>query len=320
LTKKKSFNSIIVFVLLLSALLFINSDNYITALAAGDEWENATTTVTETGSNPSPITPVLNNNIAIDLTAATTKIVNCVATVTDSNGYADIQNGKGNITVYNALATDSTCTANNLNCYKNETFGISTTLGSTLCPNSDDTSVECTLSVALQFNTNQSADWRCNMTIADSGGSLGTATSPNPCILNGMIAININDSSMDFGAAVPTEFADNEVVQNISNYGNTIFNLSVNGTEMDCAGTAPNIAVGNISYNFTGISTGIGTGLGENNLTETSTEREFNLYPNLTVTADIPLASTNNTWWRLWLPQASQSRGICTGEIWFVGS
>lgn len=315
MARKKSFNSAIIFVLLLSALLFISSDNYITGFAVDDEWNQSTTTVTESSSTPSLVDVKLNNEIPIDLTAATTKVVNCEATVTDTNGYSDIQTGYGNITVYNTLATDSTCTPNNLNCYENITYGISTPLGADICPNTDTTTATCTLSVAMQFNTNQSANWACNMTVADNGGSTGHGVSLTPTGLNELKAININDSTMAFGTLEPLTFSD-EIAQEISNHGNIVFNLSVNGTELDCEGAAPNISVGNISYNVTGPS----ATWGDYNLTGTLIEKEFNLYPNTTVTATTPVAPVNSTWWRLYLPQSSQSRGTCEGTIWFVGS
>jgi hypothetical protein len=299
-------------VLVLSAVLFVNSGNYITGFAAGDEWNKSDTSVLETEATPTIGTVTLTDGAgSIDLTANGTSTVYCHAIVTDTNGEVDVDSddADGNVTIYDSGVEDSGCELSGRDCYRNTTFTVDT------CDSTYGTNLEtnCTFTVDMQFNAINTSTWKCNMTIEDATGNLVTVNSADTTVAP-LLAIGINTSSMGFGQAVPLAFAANEIVQEIANDGNVNFDLRINGSSvLTCSGAGEDIGVGNISYNITGVSASLGT----TNLTDTLvTLTAFNLAPNTAEDAT-PFQTSKNTWWKLWLPQASASRGTCTGEIWF---
>jgi hypothetical protein len=312
MTRKYTTSFMVAIVLVLSAVLFVNSGNYITGFVVDDEWNTSTSSVSETEATPTMGIPVLTDGADdIDLTANSTTTVYCHAIVNDANGASDIiTGGGGNITVYeNAVGSD--CTANYRNCYRNTTFSADTCVGT-----GNGTAVNCTFTIDLYFNAANTTAWKCNMTIDDATEKSINATSAVATVEN-LVAIGINTSTMSFGPGESLDFAANEVVQQISNVGNVVFDLTLNGSTMICSGAGEDIAPGNITYNITG-SSGEGN-WGDFNLTTGQATKDFKLYSNESATA-VPIGPVNSTWWKLYMPQAAASRGTCEGVIWFFAT
>jgi len=302
--KNKILGLIIVFLVL---ILLVNFDP--TAFAGFEGWNTSTASVTESTETPTVGTITVLPS-PINLVGGSTLLVSCYADITDDNGVADIQSGKGNITLYDTETTTADCTTNNFNCYRNITHSGAGSLNSDICPGSGTTAT-CNFSIPVYYNANSSS-WNCSMTITDSGGS--GDTEQEIVAVNALTAIDISSSELNFGTLAPATFSDNKT-EIVYNYGNIILDLQLNGTNMSCA-TGEDIEVGNITYNMTGpvLHGDWGT-----NLTGTLFSEDFNLYPNQTQSTEVPASPSNTTYWKLYLPVSSAGiRGTCSGTIWFV--
>jgi len=306
-------NFLIFIAIFLLLVFFIRVEPHVTAFAGFNSWNTTNTTVTESSENPS-ISSIAIDQHPVDLVAGSTRTVSCSATVSDDNGIADIQGGKGNITIYDSAVTTSACSANKFNCYKNTTY--SSGLDANVCPGSGS-EVTCNFTVPMYYNANSSTAWKCYMYIEDQGANNDTDETTDKTI-NDLTGIDIGSATMNFGTLSPGSFSDN-ISQAIYNYGNIILDVQLNGTNMTC-GAGENIGVGNLTYNITGEIPD--ASWGDYNLSGTLQNRDFNLYPNRSTTDDsIPTSPTNSTYWKLYLPMSQAgSRGTCTGTIWFVGN
>jgi hypothetical protein len=304
-------NTMIFVIFIMSIVLFFNAGNYITGFAGGAGWNSTESQVT--GQNLAPTIGTVDlNGGTITLTAGTTKTVTCEADITDLNGRDDILTGGMNITIYEDTAESVACTADSYDCYKNLTFNAANA-GDVCVNESGSTTLTCTLSVQMYWNARNITTWKCNFQVNDSALSVAEDSATRQ--VDDLLAIDIGGTALNFGTLDPGAFSDNKTMS-VYNYGNTVFNLSLNGSEMDCA-SGENISVGNITYNLTG---GIPEGIEwVDNLTDTSTPTAYRIWPNLTAEGVVPTASTNDTWWKLYLPVSSEgARGLCTGTIWYV--
>jgi hypothetical protein len=310
--KKNNFMTLVVFVL--AFVLFMNAGNYITGFAGGAGWNSTESQVTEAGTSPNIDNIQLNTGAVITPLAGTTTNIICSGDVTDQSGVLDIQNGKGNVTVYDSSAVSSSCSLNPVNCYKNTTFNSG--LNENVCTGSGQTAT-CSFIVPIYWNANDSiVSWKCHMEIEDEGGNFDSDDLLTGVTMDTLLAIDIESASLAFGTLAPGAFSDNQTMM-VYNYGNRIFNLSLNGSAMGCD-AGESIGAGNITYNLTGAILDASWGT---NLTTTSTETSYKLWPNMTIVDAVPNATSNNTWWKLYLPVSSEgARGSCTGTIWFVAT
>jgi hypothetical protein len=309
--KNYSTNFLILVVVFLAVILFINAESYMTAFAGFNSWNTSTSQVVVANETPSVGTVNL-QSAAITLTAGSTTTIGCWAQITDTNGRDDILTGHGNITIYDDTAVDHDCTANAYTCYRNLTYNTGGSMLNGICSNDSSTAVTCNFTVPMYYNAKNTTTWKCHMEVQDNTTEFAEANSTNR-VVNNLIGINIGSSTMDFGTISPGAFSDN-VSQEISNYGNVIIDVQLNGTTMNCD-TGEDIGVGNLTYNVTGeiLHASWGT-----NLTGSLVENQLNLYPN-TSAVTTPTATTNSTYWKLFLPTSDQgSRGTCTGTIWFL--
>ena len=309
---------LVVLVFILSVVLFINAEDYVTAMIAFNDTNITQATVVEQNIAPTVESIQMNSGANIDLVGGGTKNTNCTAIINDNNGRDDMKtDARGNVTFYSS-ETVNTCHASPgdsaYRCYYNGTYN-SVDLTS-ICINHNTTAVNCTFTTDLYYNS-ENTTWQCYMAISDAGGMSGTATS-GTIDVNDLTAININSTTMDFGSVSPGSVSGEAVMQ-VLNYGNIQLDLKLNGSDMVCdTGSKEAIVVGNISYNITGASPVWGT----TNLTnEISAAKDINIFPNETVVDADPTATYNNTWWRLYMPPSSQgARGSCSGTIWFIGT
>jgi hypothetical protein len=302
-------NAMIFVIFVMSIVLFFNAGNYITGFAGGAGWNSTESQVT--GENLAPtIENVDLNGDNIVLTAGTTKTVTCTGDLTDLNGRDDILTGGMNITVYEDTAESVACTADSYDCYRNLTFNAAN--AGDVCTNDTATTLNCTLSVPMYWNARNITTWKCNFQVIDS--ALSVAEDSTVRTVGNLIAIDIGGAALNFGTLNPGAFSDNKTMA-VYNYGNTVFNLSLNGSNMSCAG-GEFIYAKNITYNLTGpiFDDKWGT-----NVSELSAATSFRLNSTNQTAGATPTAPVNTTWWKLYLPVSSQgARGLCTGSIWFV--
>jgi hypothetical protein len=224
----------------------------------------------------------------INLNACGNMSVYCSATVTDPDGAGDISSANGEL--YDDDSVDTGCTTNPNNCFINGGCAITGCAGTTCTAN-------CTFTPVRHY-ANASANWKCNLTVNDTGSlqSSGTAT----VTVNNLTAIDAGNT-INFGSVTPGTYSSN-TSENIINCGNMLLDTMINGSDMTCGfGT---IKVGNLSYSASQAS-------GYVNLTSTLNTLDFNL-----IKATSDAGSNKNSWWRLFVPTIVA--GSCIGNVTLV--
>ena len=256
----------------------------------------------------------------IELTPLTTKKVYCNATVSDFNGWADINVTSVNATLYISSVGRQGNPDNNHR-YVNDSCGACTSITAT--------SALCECSFGLQYYTNDSANWICNVTLSDLGGTassnqvyLNATRASSAVTVNKLLAINTS-SLIDYGNLSVTQ-TSSEIVHNITNGGNINLNLSLRGfggtnDSLDDAGNNLTMMCdyGNISIGYQRYALGSdNSGIAFNDMTILGNQTRRT---NMSLPARINDAEfgidRNSTLWRLQVPMTVG--GICNGTIIF---
>jgi transposase-like protein len=202
----------------------------------------------------------VNGGLAINLTEGTTTSVSFTATVTDTDGYSDIQSVSGRL-FRSGVAGGAECSPNSANCYSAPTCSLSSCSGSSC-------TATCTVEVeffadATSTGTYSSEYWRGYIEASDqqnasgSGLSSSTATDVNALYglsLSGTIAYGPLGAGQDSGSS-PTALT-------ITNTGNVTIDTEVSGDNMctdypTCSGEQ--IQVGQQEFGIDSFSYGAGT-------------------------------------------------------------
>jgi len=255
---------------------------------------NATVNVTN-------VLPTINNVILddissapanqIDLSAGSTSLVYCNATVNDTNGYQDISSASA--VIYDGAVANPTSADNNESHYSNTTCTLSAGSGITR-------DASCAFTVRYYANN---ATWTCNITAFDTDNANVTGT--DTAAVNLLVALNISTNILNYGNIAPLAESAS-VTETITNHGNWQIDLVLNGTAMPCSsvGTIPAAAQ---HYNVTG------TGVTYATMTPLSgspvTEVSFNLAKRTDASGD----TTRITYWKIVAPVAT--KGICSGNV-----
>ncbi len=235
------------------------------------------------------------------LNAETTKLLNCSATITDLNGYEDIDSVRG--TFYNS--TTEIETGDTRDNYKNGTCHF-TEAGS-----GTDRDVECSFTVWYHANPN---DWTVYF---NATAGTDTAINTTTITVDSLIALNVSETEIDFGSV---DMGDNssEITTTIKNTGNVIIDLNINESVyngyMNCTDVASDdiqtdAASTGVRYNTT---TGFIFADTVSNLTDTSPLFDLNL-----AEADQngdPTATSDDLYWLITLP-ASGLTGSCSTTV-----
>lgn len=236
----------------------------------------------------------------VTLSAGSTKIVNCNATIRDWNGYNDIV--MVNSTLWHMPTSSLDATDNN-----NSHYTVSN------CTNTGN-GVNYTVNYLCTYNVTYYANngtWNCSVTAMDFIGKLGNKT--NTTTILPLYALNVTDG-IDYGnVAVESDSLTQSA--NVTNFGNMAINVSVEGygtTRGD--GLAMNCSLsGNISVQYERFSTQ-DTG---NWIDKMALNGSAQLIPNLTIVKQtapaVPI--TNTTYWQLNVPP--NPAGNCSGYIIF---
>jgi hypothetical protein len=243
----------------------------------------------------------------IDLIAGATRNVVCSAIVEELDGQ-DLLNASARffdntISGY-GLSDDNNSHYTNNSCYLNASYG-----------NENETEILCAFESWYYSN---SGNWNCTIETYDNLSTSNRAD--NLTNVNTLLSIGIF-SNADFGE-VDTEGISQEVILNVSNYGNVLINLSLSGyaqnindgNAMNCTGG--NVSIDYLKYNLTTNNPVVGdlTDFESKyeNLTASPKIREFNL--NFRQNEAINEAF-NSTYWRIYLPL--DISGDCQGNIVF---
>jgi len=201
--------------------------------------DTATGSTTISNAAPSVGTTTLFNqagaDAAITLTAGATVTVFCNTTLTDTNGYEDLDNATA--TLYHSSSSSGAADDENVH-YTNSSCSIGTNTSTTVAP--------ATCYFTLDYMTTNGT-WTCNVTTND-GTATASATDTNT--VNTLAALDVSESTLNFGTMSLGANSTSANTTTIQNLGNIIIDAQVNGSTYSCT-TAGTIPVGNTRYNVT---------------------------------------------------------------------
>ena len=237
----------------------------------------------------------------VDLAIGSTTIIYCNATVGDENNISDIKSI--NSTLYHSsvgvLASDD-----NNNHYTNNS-----------CRNISTSNYE--INVSCSFGVYYYADngtWTCNISSTDNSDAIGYNNIGTT--INDLLAIDISPSIIDYGELEAGQVSLEDLEVNITNLGNTNFNITVDGYGVeDGDGLAMDCVKGDILLMYEKYSNEGGKNYNDmTNLTDLPAQ-----ISNTTVlqrTNDTTYKNDRNqTYWKMGIP--SGTSGICTGYVTF---
>jgi hypothetical protein len=291
--------------LLLVAVLFLTisrADNTI-----GGNYKNITvhTSVNITNTKPEILSLTVyqeTNLSAINITlfGGQTRNVTCNASLRDWNGYNDIVYVNATLFYINNVsnnADDNNTHYTNNNC-TNSGNGVNYTVN-----------YMCVFPVYYYANN---GTWTCNVTVKDTYNISATRT--NTTYIYALYALNVTNG-LDFGSAAVETYTNNATA-NITNFGNSAINVSVegygttrgDGLAMSC-GINGNITVANERFSITDVT--------YNSRTALSSSAQ--LLQNLTLPKQtIPGTQiVNTTYWQLYIDSTNNPAGNCSGNVIF---
>ena len=237
----------------------------------------------------------------VTLSAGSTRIVTCNATVRDWNGFNDI---KGvNATLWDTTNAQYADPNNNNTHYTNSA-----------CTNSSN-GLNFTINYICQFSVYYYANngtWNCTAIATDSYNKTGNKT--NSTLFYPMYALNVTDG-IDFGNVAIEDYSANKTA-NITNIGNRQINITVegygvnrgDGLAMNCS-LGGNIAVSNERFSINDVNWTSMT-----NLSSTAQNIPGLSIPKQTLPGTLV---TNTTHWQLYADSANNPGGNCTGYVIF---
>lgn len=243
---------------------------------------------------------VLNNGNNINLTENTTTDVSWTATVTDPDGYSEINSVQGKI--YRSGVTGAeNCSLDDNNCYQDASCVLSNCAGT-------DCTATCT--VAMQFFAEPTDTgspyaveyWRAWVEVTDDYSEKGTgfSASGSPDV-NTLIALDVT-SSLSYGQLVAGgDTGSTNQTMTITNTGNAAIDIELSGDDMctdypTCNGYI--LAVTNQEYALTNFTYGSGTDL-------TTTPTVVNI--SISKPTASPSNATGTVYWGIGIPSSKEA-------------
>ena len=261
---------------------------------------NTLLNITIIGNYPKINTISLEN---IDLNPGTTKTVWCNGTAWDGDGFGDLYNATG--VIYSGTSSPGAAQNNNNN-YKD--FDCATATFNT------DGQFACSFDV--QFFA-EADNWTCQVNITDQSGLSNTST--NESVLSELLAIGINETTINFGfLAIGADSGTDDTIVVVQNLGNVDMDIDLDtydtspgsSNAMNC--TTGFIPVTNIRYNLTSsIDYSLKTFIPG---IESLIDNSFNLAKQTGPAETNP--TTKNIYWGAGIP-GSGTAGSCSGKIFF---
>ena len=266
--------------------------------------DSSTVSSSATVTNAAPTVGTVTPNDPVTLTESTTKAVQCNATITDTNGYADVSTVNG--TLYDEAATNFESGNDNNNKFTNSTCTLSGGSGTTI-------NAKCEFYVHYSANA---AEWTCALTAVDNSSATGSANVTTVTV-NSLTAL-ATTSTLSFGSVAlgSTTSNANELNVTVNNTGNAQIDVSLDGYgasdgdgfSMTCSVGGTDITIGNLKYNLTASNdyTANMTSLTDSAVTQT----DFNLAAETTDST----ASTKDVFWKMQI-STTDVGGSCTGNV-----
>jgi hypothetical protein len=237
---------------------------------------------------------------SVTLTENTTKNVTCEGTVTDTDGFADIDSVTADF-YRTSVGTSSPTDANNYY----QLSGDGQCVPSNGSGNTEDYS--CTFSVEYYADPtdtgspNAGDDWTCTMTPSDGGGQGGSAD--DTIEMASLIALDVT-SSINYGSVdADTDTGSSNETVTVTNTGNRDMDPQISGTAMTSGDDT--IAVGRQEYSDAAFTWGSGTDLTGSAVTL-----------NLTLPQRTAGAITDTVYWGIGVPGGTPA-GTYTGTNTF---
>jgi hypothetical protein len=294
---------------------------FLQVLNSGDNYNSANVSVTVTGAGFDIVSTInlnapanisfINATSPIDLVANSTKQILCQAIARDPEG-GPLSNASAQFFSSGSFYGDSD--HNNYH-YTNSSCSINSSFGG------GNSQINCSFQPWYYAN---SGPWNCTILVHDNLTMAANAS--NSTIINPLLSVGIN-SGADYGLVNMFNIS-NEVVINVTNFGNVNINLSLygyarfvgDGNAMNCTlGNTTNISVSNEKYNITSPTAG-NINLTQFNLYYTNLSSNYTVrnFPILQRTNDVSNNAINTTYWRIYVPPGVS--GNCTGNIVFGAS
>ncbi len=170
----------------------------------------------------------LNAGMDISLSPGATSTITATGTVTDQNGYADLNVAT---TTFYRSGVGASCSANTNNCY---------IAAPAQCTFSNCAGNSCDVSCSADFyyhtdptdiGTYAGETWRATLSVSDDGGSTASGTAPSIDLLT-LRAISVN-STIGYGALeVNSDTGATNASTTVENIGNDALDVSIQGTDL----------------------------------------------------------------------------------------
>ena len=180
---------------------------------------------------PSVTNVVLNESSNIALTSNTVTPVSWTATITDGDGFVDIQTITGKI-YRSGLAGGAACSQNDTNCYADPMCSVSGCAGSS-CTVTCGADVEFFADPTDSTSQHPNEDWRAWVGVTDHQGVSSSAESGVGLVdVLSLVALEV-DSSITYGSMLTGEDtgSTNEITM-VINVGNIEIDTEVSGSDM----------------------------------------------------------------------------------------
>lgn len=266
--------------------------------------DTAEPSVTVGNQSPTVGTVILNTSTAIIINENSSVTVSGTTTISDNNGYGDIDSVTSTLFINNT----STCSSGlaDVNwCY----YITGTTNGT--CVTSSCVGLSCvvTCTVNVWFTAEPSdasssystASWQMDITAKDTSDTTDTGSSSQE--LSTAYYLDV-DSTIPYGSVAPAATSTNTTT-NATNTGNFVIDVELSGVNMETGGATASIAVGQQKYNSSTIITwdNMGTAL-------TGTPAGFNI--DLAKPTATSSNSTDLVYWVIKIPTTT-AVGTYTG-------
>jgi hypothetical protein len=229
----------------------------------------------------------------VDLSSCGNVTFWCNATVTDANGYNDVQTV--NATFWAELETNEGSPNNNSNHYTNSSCNLNGGSGST---------VQANCSFTLRYYAIP-ADWTCAVYATDTASLIGSNSSN--VTINSLISLDA-ENEINFGSLSPGTTSPSDINNTVTNCGNVAIDLNLSGTNLtNFSATVTNITVDYVHYYLTYGQTYASMTA----LSGTSNHTNFNLAKRVNG------AMTKKTHWKIGIPGSIENL-IYSGTITFT--
>jgi len=261
--------------------------------------DTATPSVTVGNQAPTVGTVILNGGNAITINENSSVTVAGTTTVSDNNGYGDINSVTSTLYLNNTTCSSGLADANW--CYYISSGCVTSSCSGLSCI------VTCTANVWFIADPTDASStyaanaWQMDITIKDQSDSSDTGTTSQE--LNTAYYLDI-DGSIPYGSVAPAATSTNTTT-NATNTGNYQIDIELSGVNMETGGATASIDVGQQKYNSSTIITwdNMGTAL-------TGTPAGFNI--DLANPSATPSDSSDLLYWVIKIP-TSTAVGTYTG-------